>query len=84
MSLRIARIASTLSNVLHSRASSNLLHNLINKSNKKIAMEPHTRNFTQLKSEKFDDEGLATVTGDEQVSQLDKAKVSQFFSSAVL
>lgn len=47
-------------------------------------MEPHTRNFAQLKSEKFDDEGLATVTGDEQVSQLDKAKVSQFFSSAVL
>lgn len=33
-------------------------------------MEPQCRNYSQLKSEKFDDEGVVTVTSEEQVSQL--------------
>lgn len=31
-------------------------------------MEGHTRNFTDIKSEKFDDENLETLTSKEQVS----------------
>jgi hypothetical protein len=33
-------------------------------------MEQQTRNFSTLKSDKFDDEGLETVTSKEQVSEL--------------